>query len=200
MSEEKIYKVYMHTVPNGKVYIGVTSQEVDKRWNHGQGYRSNLHFWRAIQKYGWSNIRHEVLFEGLTKEEAFEKEIELISLYESNNPHYGYNHTEGGRNVNVEMYNSKPLPPFEEIYNDGFKLSMFMSLLKCCEFQRVTETSTITRYDEDGNEAVEVVETERIIEPNVYAIHTILDSYENEEKLQPIIKKLKNTLERMEEV
>jgi len=54
------------------------------------------HFASAIKKYGWENFKHEVLFKGLTAEEAAEKEKELIRQYESNNPSKGYNMTEGG--------------------------------------------------------------------------------------------------------
>lgn len=39
---EKTYKVYKHVFPNGKVYIGITSQSLDSRWNSGKGYGNNL--------------------------------------------------------------------------------------------------------------------------------------------------------------
>lgn len=29
------YKVYMHTLPNGKRYVGITKQEPEKRWLNG---------------------------------------------------------------------------------------------------------------------------------------------------------------------
>lgn len=89
------YTVYKHTCPNGKVYIGITSQDVKERWKNGKGYIGAL-FHKAIQKYGWHNIKHEVLFEGLTKERAEQKEIELIALYMSNQREYGYNVANGG--------------------------------------------------------------------------------------------------------
>ena len=89
--------VYKHTSPNGKVYIGITSREPSKRWGHGSSYkRQNKHFWNAIQKYGWENIKHEVLYEGLSEEEAQEKEKELIKSYCSTDPEKGYNLTFGG--------------------------------------------------------------------------------------------------------
>lgn len=89
------YSVYKHTCPNGKVYIGITSQKVESRWNYGHGYDLQL-FGRAIKKYGWENIRHEVLFDGLTLEEANEAEKQAIEEYNSMNKAYGYNCTQGG--------------------------------------------------------------------------------------------------------
>lgn len=93
---EKTYCVYKHTSPNGKVYIGVTCQRPTRRWNNGAGYANNNHFNSAIKKYGWQNFEHEVVAQGLSKEEASQTERELITLYQSNKPMYGYNHTSGG--------------------------------------------------------------------------------------------------------
>ena len=88
--------VYKHTSPSGKVYIGVTSGKPEKRWNHGHGYAYNAHFWRAIVKYGWDNISHEILEYGLSREKAYALEREYIEYYKSTNPRYGYNITDGG--------------------------------------------------------------------------------------------------------
>lgn len=92
----KTYSVYRHTTPSGKVYIGITSQEVERRWKNGEGYLHNEHFTRAIQKYGWDGIRHEIITSGLTKEEATEAEKLYIALYRSYERKYGYNMTMGG--------------------------------------------------------------------------------------------------------
>ena len=94
----KVYTVYKHTNKiNNKVYIGITSMSPpSKRWNNGYGYYHNLHFDSAIKKYGWSNFEHEILFEQLSKEEAEQKEIELIKYYNSCNSNYGYNIATGG--------------------------------------------------------------------------------------------------------
>ncbi len=92
------YLVYKHTAPNGKVYIGITSRTTKERWrNNGTGYHHNEHWKNAIKKYGWENIKHEILFTDLTKEQAEQKEIELIYLYKSNQREYGYNIATGGR-------------------------------------------------------------------------------------------------------
>ena len=93
------YKVYKHTTPNNKTYIGITKLDVNKRWKNGNGYKHNPYFTRAISKYGWENIEHDVLYDGLTKEQAEKKETELISFYKSDNSKFGYNIQHGG-NVN----------------------------------------------------------------------------------------------------
>lgn len=90
------YYVYKHTSPNGKVYIGITQQRPSKRWGSGVNYDYNTHFINAIKKYGWNNFTHEILFEGLSKQEAIEKEKELIQLYDSSNRKKGYNISPGG--------------------------------------------------------------------------------------------------------
>lgn len=90
-----MYTVYKHTTPSGKVYIGITRSSIKRRWRRGNGYNSQL-FGRAILKYGWDNIKHEVLLTGLTKEKAEWWEKRLIKKYHSTNPLYGYNQTPGG--------------------------------------------------------------------------------------------------------
>lgn len=98
MNDEKTFCVYKHTSPNGKVYVGITSKKNPAyRWGKdGSGYQENSYFWRAIQKHGWNNFKHEILYEGLTEEDACEKEKELINLYESTNRNKGYNISTGG--------------------------------------------------------------------------------------------------------
>lgn len=90
-----MYKVYMHIFPNSKRYIGITMQKLENRFDNGNGYKTNP-MKRAIKKYGWGNIEHLLLYDNLTKEEAEQKEIELIRQYNSNNINYGYNIAKGG--------------------------------------------------------------------------------------------------------
>jgi hypothetical protein len=79
---KRLYCIYCHTNKiNNKKYIGLTCQTPKDRWDSGHGYRSNRYFWSAIKKYGWHNFSHEILFDGLSQEEAKLKEIELISNY-----------------------------------------------------------------------------------------------------------------------
>lgn len=95
---ENIYVVYKHTnLLNGKIYIGITSQSLKNRCGkNGIGYRECPFFYNAIKKYGWDNFKHDILYKNLTKEEAEQKEIELIAEYNSNNSDYGYNIANGG--------------------------------------------------------------------------------------------------------
>lgn len=91
------YSVYIHTNKiNGKKYIGITSQRLARRWRNGNGYYQNEHFYRAICKYGWDNFTHEVIREGLTKEEACLLEKQLIAKYHTNEELHGYNKSTGG--------------------------------------------------------------------------------------------------------
>lgn len=92
-----MFIVYKHTFPNGKVYIGITSKKnVKRRWESGIGYRSQSYMYKAIQKYGWENIKHEIIAENLTKEQACQMEIDLIKQYDSTNREKGYNRSTGG--------------------------------------------------------------------------------------------------------
>lgn len=72
-------------------------QEPEKRWGvNGRNYKSSPHFYSAIQKYGWDNFEHNILFTNLTKEEACLKEQELIKQFNSMDRNFGYNSTSGG--------------------------------------------------------------------------------------------------------
>lgn len=93
---EKKYIVYQHISPSEKKYIGITSQSTKRRWRNGEGYKNNEHFYNAILKYGWENFKHEILFEGLSKEKAEEIEKKLIMKLDTTNPSKGYNLRDGG--------------------------------------------------------------------------------------------------------
>lgn len=133
--EEHKYFVYKHTSPSNKVYIGITQMNPEYRWNHGKGYIKNQYFYRAIQKYGWDNFRHEILFSELTKEEACSKEIELIALYDSTNPDAGYNISLGGELGNLGLVVSEETRKKMSESTKGEKNPMFGKhhTLETCE-------------------------------------------------------------------
>lgn len=92
------YTVYMHVnKTNGKKYVGITCQANPKRrWAKGEGYKQQKRFYNAIKCYGFDGFEHLILEEGLTKEQAEEKEQEYIKKYKSNDLRYGYNIENGG--------------------------------------------------------------------------------------------------------
>lgn len=92
----KTYSVYVHTCPNGKKYVGITSKDPKRRWLGGKNYRGNVHFTRAINKFGWENINHEIIMSDVSEKTASETEIELILKLNTMNPKFGYNNTTGG--------------------------------------------------------------------------------------------------------
>ena len=94
------YCVYKHTFPNGKAYIGITCTGVERRWrNEGAGYSRNTCIYRAIRKYGWDKVEHEILDEGLDEQTAKQREVWLIALYQTQDREHGYNLTAGGEGV-----------------------------------------------------------------------------------------------------
>lgn len=96
--QEKQYKIYLFTFPNGKHYCGFTSRSLNKRWGgHGEGYEKCPLVWKAIQKYGWDNIIKEVIFIFDNEEEALNKEKEVIAEMQLTNPDFGYNLHQGGK-------------------------------------------------------------------------------------------------------
>lgn len=91
------YCVYIHTFPNGKVYVGITGDPPHRRWkSNGYGYHSQKLIYNAIKKYGWDNIEHEIVASNLTKDEACNFEIILIRAFNSTDHRFGYNIDNGG--------------------------------------------------------------------------------------------------------
>lgn len=95
------YYLYLHTFPNNKYYVGITYLNVNERWKkQGQGYKKQKKMWNAIQKYGWDNIKHEIIEESTSKEEIEQKERYYITeIYHSNDTRFGYNIESGGNYV-----------------------------------------------------------------------------------------------------
>lgn len=102
------FTIYVHTFPNSKKYVGATSQPLNRRWRGGKGYEGQP-VYDAILKYGWDNIKHEILFTGLTKGEAEQKEMELINTLGTNRPKKGYNIENGGSRSNLNEYTKDKL-------------------------------------------------------------------------------------------
>lgn len=86
------YTLYLHTFPNGKVYVGCTQQKPSVRYGYlGEGYSNQEKMWSAIQEFGWDNIKHEVLETTEDRERASELERQYIDKYKSTDSEFGYN-------------------------------------------------------------------------------------------------------------
>jgi len=93
------WTVYEHITPSGKRYIGITSKKPEERWLNGRGYDTENPFGKAIKKYGWDNIQHNIVSSDLTETEAKWLENYLIcyySTYVGFSDCKGYNCTLGG--------------------------------------------------------------------------------------------------------
>ena len=75
---EKNYVVYQHVTPDGMYYFG-QSQNVEKRWSNNGIHYKGTSLYPHIEQYGWDKIKHIVLFENLSKEDALWIEDFLIT-------------------------------------------------------------------------------------------------------------------------
>lgn len=115
MKTESKWSLYRHITPSGKVYIGITSQRPEYRWNNGNGYLNSrkTKLKSSIIKYGWDNIKHEVLFTNLDEDTAKRLEVELIRHYK--NLGISLNHTDGGEGAKgIAPWNKGIKIPYEK--------------------------------------------------------------------------------------
>lgn len=89
------YKVYCltNTITNEK-YIGVTKQNLSRRFKSGKGYKPSTKINKAIEQYGWGNFTHKILSETNSKKIA--GEMEKYYIQEFNTIQNGYNNQTGG--------------------------------------------------------------------------------------------------------
>ena len=104
---ENGYTVYRHICPNNKMYIGITRKKPEDRFLNGQGYFDNKKFYKDITKYGWDNIKHEILFENLSRKLALCIESIYIVFYNTCNEYNGYNSREYSSNGKTTLKESK---------------------------------------------------------------------------------------------
>lgn len=76
------YWVYAHTTPNGLYYIGMSKLQPCRRWRKS-AYKG-LSIEPYIIEYGWENIAHKVIVDGLTKEQAEAWEDQIIQALSMN--------------------------------------------------------------------------------------------------------------------
>lgn len=97
--------IYLATFPNGKMYVGQTICDLEHRKNQhkneaGRGEGSTFH--KAINKYGFNNIKWEIIDSGNNQKELDNKEKHYIKQYRTFTGYkncQGYNRTLGGEGV-----------------------------------------------------------------------------------------------------
>jgi group I intron endonuclease len=149
------YIVYKHTAPNGKVYIGQTKKTIQDRWKNGKGYTCHRHgwFWKAIEKYGWDNIAHEILCDNLDKAEADYYEKYYIDHYQSTDKKYGYNCQSGGsRDYKYSEESKRNISAGLKQY---YAVNGCPSTNKAREILQKKQGRQIVQYDLDGNKIEE---------------------------------------------
>ncbi len=146
-----MYKIYKYTSPSGKSYIGQTVKTQRGRSGlNGSQYENCPLFWKAIQKYGWESFEYSVLDLAETQEEADEKEIYYISLYNTANPEFGYNIRSGGTNSDNYEYNLK-LKKIQQMWDEGYTIGEIASTL---QIEKATLSYDCLRLGIDGKERI----------------------------------------------
>jgi group I intron endonuclease len=91
----KVFLIYKHTSPSGKSYIGQTRNLFLRNKSHRNDSSGCTLFRKAVIKYGWDGLDHEILKDSLTIDEANEWEAFFIKSLNTITPH-GYNLMSGG--------------------------------------------------------------------------------------------------------
>lgn len=141
--------VYMYVNrANGKRYIGVTNRTLTERsGSDGRRYKECTHFWKAIQKYGWSAFEPHIMRDDLSKEDADLLEKQLIRHFRTCDSRFGYNIQKGGRSAGglseegraaliakqsgANAYNARPVIIFDA---SGKRVERFDTTMQACEY------------------------------------------------------------------
>lgn len=97
-----MYFVYRHICPDGKAYVGVTTNP-KRRWEaNGCNYFDHPIFYAAIKNFGWNNIKHIISFSCEDKHIARIKEKKIAGYYQyyglSLNAGNGHSHSPSEHN------------------------------------------------------------------------------------------------------
>jgi len=118
--------IYKATFPNQKCYIGQTVDFENRKSSHKScsfnenNVSYNYPFSKAVRKYGWENIKWEILNENLPNKEHMDMWERLwIFVENSNDPKFGYNITIGGEGLG----HGEDHPNFGKPVNLGNKFS-----------------------------------------------------------------------------
>lgn len=106
---EKIWDyafIYIIKFPNEKKYIGRWTSNFNRLLiRYSKIHNENRFVERAIKKYGFENIKIDILeeFNNISNFDLNKKEIDYIALFDSTNQSKGYNIQSGGRGKPIEV-------------------------------------------------------------------------------------------------
>ena len=88
--------IYKLTSPSNKSYIGKTAQSFSERMRgHKKKNSGCTALKNAINKYGWDQMKREIVEENIPEDQLNDREKYWIKTYNTMTPH-GYNLTDGG--------------------------------------------------------------------------------------------------------
>ena len=123
--------IYRHVCPDGKCYIGKTTS-LKRRWRINN-YKKCTKFYNAILKFGWDNIKHEIITEVETEMEA--RKLEKDEIEKHNSIENGYNSI--NRNNIYKSTRKKPLRKVAQYSKKGELIKVYKSISEaiketCC--------------------------------------------------------------------
>ena len=145
------YTVYKLTLSDGRVYIGMTQQSLSQRCRKS-AYNGCPAMAKAIEEHGWDAFSLSVISDHLSQEDAEEIEKYNIALYDSTNPHKGFNVALGGNIVGRHSVDTRKRM---SISQKGRLFSKeHLSKLKKPKLNGALRR-TVIQYDKDGKRLCE---------------------------------------------
>ena len=138
--QEPKYMLYCHKNKlNGKMYFGITKNDISTRYHASHGYKGCPVFYNAIRKYGWDNFEHIVVKENMTREFAEIAEKYAIAYFQTNQPGKGYNIQSGGKSTG-------------EMSEDGYR-----RLVEAASGKNSKKAKSVVVFDLYGNKIEEFI-------------------------------------------
>lgn len=86
-----MFTIYCLTLPDGRAYVGLTSQSTRIKWADGWSYALNPPLYDGILEYGWQHIKKEELAKMSLEKEARDLEAILINRLKTYRQEKGFN-------------------------------------------------------------------------------------------------------------
>ncbi len=87
--------LYCIVFPNNKKYVGVESNDGQRKQYHSKGHKHTV-VGRAIKKHGWNNCTFKYLIKNASKDTCLHMEKKLIDKWQLQDKKFGYNVSAGG--------------------------------------------------------------------------------------------------------